>query len=363
MSDPGIYDKLAVHLHSMPIGAPKTPELMGILKILFTEAEAELAVNLPFFPMTLDQLVERAGLGKDRLEPMLEEMAGKGTVFIEMETPERMYRLLPTVIGFSETPFWSGKRTPEAEKLAPLWREYGRKAFYHEVGGLSETPLTRVIPLQETLEDTRKVSDFDKVAELVNGVSFHAVAHCPCRLMRDYSGEGKCEHSTENCLHFGSLARYMVAQGMAREIKKEETLAILKRSREEGLVHMTANFQGEVDTICNCCSDACVFLTGLLNMGEKNMFARSNFVSRVDEDSCAACGTCEERCPVNAISQDDGPALVDAARCIGCGVCCPSCPSDAISLVERPEEEQKPLLPPDQMIMNVMKDKNREFKF
>jgi formate hydrogenlyase subunit 6/NADH:ubiquinone oxidoreductase subunit I len=118
-----------------------------------------------------------------------------------------------------------------------------------------------------------------------------------------------------------------------------------------------------LQTICNCCADACVFLTGLLAMGEKNMFARSNYVSKVDEDTCVVCGTCEERCPVDAISLEDSAARVDADKCIGCGVCYPTCSTESITLIPRPEEEQKPVLPMMDLVTKVMGDKEREFKF
>jgi electron transport complex protein RnfB len=363
MGEHGIYDRLADYLNTMPVGAPKTPELFEILKTLYTEEEAELAVKLPFLPMTLDALADRTGVEEAKLGPMLKRMVEKGIVFEELGADEPMYRLLPTVVGFSETPFWSGKKTPEAEKLAPLWLKYARSAFYHEVGGLSDTPMTRVIPVQESIDDDRKVSPYEKLVEKVKETPYQAVAHCPCRLMRRYSDEGACDHSTENCLHFGSLGRYIVANGMAREITIDETLDILKRSNEEGLVHITGNYQEEIETICNCCADACIFLTGLMVQGEKNMFARSNFVSEINQDTCAECGTCVERCPVKAITQDDGPAQVDSAKCIGCGVCYPSCPSESVLLVARPEVEQAQILSRGELVMKVMKDKGREFQF
>ncbi len=362
MSGSGIYDDLVKHLNSMPVGAPRTPELIEILKTLYTEEQAALAVKLPFLPMTLDGLAERTGMEGDRLEEMLEKMAERGTVASETLGDQRMYRLLPSVVGFSETPFWAGKRTPETEKLARLWRDYARNGFIHEVGGLSENPMTRVIPMEASLSDPRKVADYERIADTVKGSSYQAVAHCPCRMMRDFAGEGTCGHSTENCLHFGTMGRYMVEKGMAREITVDETLAILKRSNEEGLVHITGNYQGELQTICNCCADACVFLTGLLSMGEKNMFARSNHVSRVDPETCVVCGTCADRCPVDAISLN-GSAEVDNDKCIGCGVCYPTCSTESITLVPRPEEEQKPVLPMGELVMKVMADKKREFKF
>ncbi len=364
MSSSTVYDELVEHLNSMPVGAPKTAELIEILKTLYTDEEAELAVKLPFLPMNLDGLADRTGVEKGKLKGMLESMADKGIAAVETLADEKMYRLLPTVVGFSETPFWAGKRTPETEKLAKLWRNYARNGFVHEVGGagLSDTPMTRVIPMEESLSDPRKVADYERIADTVKGSSYQAVAHCPCRLMRDYAGEGSCEHNTENCLHFGSMAQYMVEKGMARQITVDETLAILKRSNEEGLVHITGNNQSELATICNCCADACIFLTGLLSMGEKNMFARSNHVSVVDADTCVVCGTCEERCPVDAITMEDS-AVVDADKCIGCGVCYPTCSTESITLAARPEAEQKDVPPMMELVTKVMNDKKREFKF
>ncbi len=363
MGEHGIYDKLADYLNTMPVGAPKAPELFEILKIIYTEEEAELALKLPFLPMTLDALADRTGIAEADLKPMIDGMLKKGLIFVELGADEPLYRLLPTVVGFSETPFWAGAKTPEAEKLAPLWRSYARKAFMHEVGGLSDTPMTRVIPVQESIDDDRKIAPYEKMVEKVKETSYQAVAHCPCRLMRKYSGEGDCEHSTENCLHFGSLGKYIVAQGMGREITVNETVEILKKSNEEGLVHITGNYQEEIETICNCCSDACIFLTGLMQQGEKNMFARSNFVSVINEETCVECGVCAERCPVDAISLDDGSAKVDGDKCIGCGVCYPTCPSESVSLVARPEDEQAAILPMGELVMKVMQDKEREFQF
>jgi len=43
-----VYDVLARHLDEMPVGAPMSDELMGILHILFTPEEAEIGSKLPF---------------------------------------------------------------------------------------------------------------------------------------------------------------------------------------------------------------------------------------------------------------------------------------------------------------------------
>lgn len=46
-------------------------------------------------------------------------------------------------------------------------------------------------------------------------------------------------------------------------------------------------------------------------------------------DSCVACGSCIDECPVGAISEGD-IYKIDASACIDCGACVATCPSDAI---------------------------------
>lgn len=46
-------------------------------------------------------------------------------------------------------------------------------------------------------------------------------------------------------------------------------------------------------------------------------------------DTCLACGTCIDECPVEAISAGDIYSI-DADTCVGCGTCASVCPNDAI---------------------------------
>jgi len=61
------------------------------------------------------------------------------------------------------------------------------------------------------------------------------------------------------------------------------------------------------------------------------MLITSGYVCRVDQDLCAACGTCADLCQFGAI-QVDGYAEVDLSACMGCGVCVNNCPQEALSL-------------------------------
>lgn len=342
MDEQKLYEDLARRLDKgVVIGVPVTPSGIAILKELFTPEDAEIALKLPMQQKTLSELKELFPHAADSLGETLDRMAKKGTVFT-MQKPERerIYSLLPVLVGFAETPYWAGKDTETARNLAPLWLKYREEAFGEELA--RGVPPVRVIPVAESLKDESQILPFDVIKERLNEVSFMAVGHCPCRQIMKYNGNG-CDHTTENCLHFGSMGRYIVEQGMARQITKEEALKILEKADEEGLVHSCDNLgEGPISTICNCCSCCCVFLQTKKTMGLQ-VISSSSYLSQVDSDVCAGCGTCEDRCPMDAIEvNDDDIAEVKDDLCIGCGVCTPTCPTGAIGLILRKDATPPP---------------------
>jgi len=66
-------------------------------------------------------------------------------------------------------------------------------------------------------------------------------------------------------------------------------------------------------------------LKGLTRLDNPRAIARANFISKVDEELCVACGTCLERCKFEAITIN-GKAEINPDKCIGCGLCAVTCP-------------------------------------
>jgi benzoyl-CoA 2,3-dioxygenase component A len=50
----------------------------------------------------------------------------------------------------------------------------------------------------------------------------------------------------------------------------------------------------------------------------------------IDPEVCIRCNTCEDTCPIDAITHDDRNYVVDPDICNGCGACVPPCPTGSI---------------------------------
>ena len=164
-----------------------------------------------------------------------------------------------------------------------------------------------------------------------------AVAHCSCRVAYALGGRG-CDHSTEVCMKFNDMARYVIDRSFGREITQKEALEIIKMTEEAGLVHFVDNADGDIQHNCNCCGCAC-WNVGSIRRRKipRDVLMAVYFVRETDEEECTGCGTCVEACPVEALKMEGDFPVVDHEWCIGCGVCSTVCPSDAIKMVLRPD--------------------------
>jgi benzoyl-CoA 2,3-dioxygenase component A len=50
----------------------------------------------------------------------------------------------------------------------------------------------------------------------------------------------------------------------------------------------------------------------------------------IDPEICIRCYTCEEQCPVDAITHDDNNVVVDVTKCNFCMDCISPCPTGSI---------------------------------
>lgn len=60
-----------------------------------------------------------------------------------------------------------------------------------------------------------------------------------------------------------------------------------------------------------------------------NNIKKQEIMAYVIDDSCIACGTCIDECPVEAIAEGD-IYVIDADICTDCGTCADACPTEPI---------------------------------
>lgn len=344
------YDRLIGHMQKWLMGLPDTPAMRELLAARMSPEDAEFLANVPFLPRTLEQLSVLLETPAETLKTRLDPMARKGLVFRHESGEKVRYALNGSMFMLYRSPFWSGSDDEETRRLARLSNKYFYPVYGHEFGDYPTTGL-RAIPLQRTVHDPRTVSPFEDVVQVVEREGQFCVAHCPCRQRKNLDPDSaSCKHETFNCLHFGRLARYMIQQGMGKEIGREETLEILGAAADAGLVHAVSTHLRAPDSICNCCSCCCIYVLSANVLGAHG-HQRSNYAARAAADTCQGCGLCEERCPMKAVRLEPSPEavneseaapVVDRDRCIGCGVCAHKCPTQSIRLVRRTQEENFP---------------------
>ena len=337
MSD--VYDRLAQRLDRLTNGYPRTKSgvELKILRKIFSEEDAERALKLRPYPETAPKLAKRFGMSVEDTRAMLDEMASKGQIgSFAQSSGEQGYMLAPFVIGF-----WEFQVDHLDRELSDLFDEYYPE-LVKRVGGHKPT-LARVVPQNASIDAELQVLNYEDMRELIATSKAFQLMECICRKKKDIQGTRECSHSTENCLIFfrneGALDYFHFA---GRVISREEALEVFEQTERDGLVHCTYNTRSNQVWVCNCCPCCCDLLIGLNEHKAPHLLARSDFIARLDQDTCSECGICaDERCPTDAIYHMDDGYVVKSERCIGCGVCVPSCPTDSLKLERRPKKEQE----------------------
>ncbi len=323
------YERLAEALDRLPNGFPRTPSNVEIplLKRIFSPEEASLSAYLGREMEPAAAIAERADMPLDAASATLIGLAKRGILWYDKQDGIRRFRLAPFVVGIYEAQLYQMD-----EELAGLAEQYFVDGG--AVGIMRPDPaLHRVIPTQGSV-NAEWILPYDDVRNILMAAKSYSVRDCICRVQRAQLGH-PCDYPLKVCLIFRPS---MGAPGQD-DISQEEALAILDKSEKAGLVHTVNNVAEGVYYVCNCCGCCCAFLRGINEWGIEKTLGVANYYAAIDPDTCQNCGTCIERCQVNAITEDDGISVVDRAKCIGCGLCVTECPDEAVQLMLKPDAE------------------------
>jgi len=337
-----IYQELARHLDNLPGGFPATETgvELRILKRLFTPEESELALHLSLISEEPRVIARRAKISREEAADRLEAMALKGLIL--REEPEKgpmKYMAAQYVVGIWEY---------QVNNLDPdLIRDMNE--YIPFLGDqIWKVPQMRVIPVGQSITPENKVLPYEMAEELIREQKKFGVRPCICRREHTMMGKG-CNKPEESCLVFGMGVDYNHRNGVGRVIDLKETLDIIKRADEAGLVLQPSNTKDAL-FICCCCGCCCQVLKSYKRNPKPVSMVSTSFIAAHNVETCSSCGVCVERCQMDALTLAADTITLDLDRCIGCGLCVSTCPTGSISLVRKAEQ---PAVPKD-IVQNLV---------
>ncbi len=340
---PDVYRQLQRHLDNMPVPFPETKSgiEISLLKKLFDEEEANIALKLSALPETIDRILSRFKDGeitKDLLTSKLNGLFDKGAI-MSVPDPKRgpMFSKIPLAIGIFEY------------QVDRITKDLAEDFFKYEDEGFGEallkakTKQMRTIPVNVEIAPEFVVGSYDNARAIIeNSSGPFAVMNCICRQAKEKMGE-PCKQTDimQTCFTLGESAGFMMNRGVAQKLSKDEIISLITRAEQEGMVLQPANTQ-EPGFICCCCGCCCGILTAAKKFPNPAEMLHTNFYAQIDPDNCTACGECMELCQMDALVSVNNHTEVLRSHCIGCGVCLNACATEAISLMKTEKEAVPP---------------------
>jgi len=356
------YERLSDRLNRFPQGAPPSELLYKILKMLFSEKEAELVSVLPIRPFTINKAARAWKMNRTAARRILDTLAERA-ILVDMPLNGRQfYCLPPPIAGFFEFSLMRTRQDINQKVLSELLYQYlnVEEDFIKALFFGGETQLGRVFVQEPVLskENTLHVLDYEKAGEIIRTAGHIGVSLCYCRHKMTHVGRN-CDAPQKICMTFNTAAGSLIKHGYARRIDVSEGLDLLNIAYENNLVQFGENVQVGVNFICNCCGCCCEALTTIRRFGQVYPI-HSNFIPQIQADRCNGCGKCQSLCPVAGValvpnngthSISKKQAKINESICLGCGVCARVCPASAVYMQLRP---QRVITPVDTVHRTVM---------
>lgn len=354
------YGRLAERLNRFPQGAPATPLLFEILKMLFSEREAGLVAQLPIKPFSAKAAAGIWKKSETESRQVLDELAGRAILLDMEQNGEQVYCLPPPMAGFFEFAFMRVRKDLDQQALAELFEQYifVEDDFMRALFVQGDTGLGRVFVQEPALEAANAARDdaarlevlgYERASQVLENAKVMGVSLCYCRHKQAHLGKN-CDAPLDICMTFDTPAASLIKHGHARAVDKAEGRALLQEAYAANLVQFGENVRQGVCFICNCCGCCCEALNAVKRFGIVQTI-HSEFIIELAEQACLGCCRCVKLCPVGALRRPEprpagakgGPPEVNRDICLGCGVCLRGCPARCLSLQRRPGRTITPL--------------------
>jgi len=349
------YSQLSDRLNRFPQGAPPSELLFEILKMLFSEKEAELAALLPIKPFNAAQASKIWKMDLTKTRHILEQLASRAILVDIERNGESVYTLPPPMAGFFEFSLMRVRDDIDQKVLSELFFQYMNveEDFIKDLFTRGETQLGRAFVNEPALsnENALHVLDYERATQVIEDAHHRAIGLCYCRHKMDHAHQA-CDAPQDICMTFNNSAASLIKHGHARSVDKSECLDLLNLAYDNNLVQFGENVRESVNFICNCCGCCCEAMIASRRFAFHNPVHTTNFLPEIYADECNGCGKCVAVCPVEAMTlvssnNPDKPkmkmARLDADICLGCGVCVRACTSNSLSLKSREKRVITPL--------------------
>jgi len=361
------YQSLVERLNRFPQGAPESKTLYEILKILFSEQEADLVSRLPIKPFNAKTAAKNWNMPLAEAQQILEKLAGRALLVDVERDGELVYTLPPPMAGFFEFSMMRYRSDVDQKRLGELFHQYCNveEDFIHSLFANGETQLGRVYIHEPVIQDAF-VMDYEKASQVIASSSTIGIGVCYCRHKMAIMNKA-CNAPMDICMTFNSAAHSLVKHGFARKVDAVEGMDFLQQAYDSNLVQFGENTRQGVNFICNCCGCCCEALIAARRFSPMRPIHTTNYQPAINEDDCSGCGKCVTICPVEAMGlvsanhfaePNRKKAKLDESVCLGCGLCARICPKDSIRMQARPERVITPLNTAHRVVMMAIERGN-----
>jgi Pyruvate/2-oxoacid:ferredoxin oxidoreductase delta subunit len=320
-----------------PYAGMDIPQFFELVEFLFDPEQAAINNTFPPKPAAAGEIAAALGRDETGTARALDEMADKGLCATFIVNGVRVYRGVPFMPGIFEYQFMSGRATPRERRIAELIHAY-KAAFKAATGETRITfPLTRVIPVDRTIQAGNTIHTYDQVATYIEKYDPIGVGTCYCRHAASLRGQDTHGMPMDVCMWFGKGAEYAIERLGGRRLNKDESKKLLDATEEAGLVHMSRNTTEDIDFLCNCDRWHCEVISSVLKQPKPGWVFNSGFQPTFDPERCTSCEICLDRCPATALTMGEANLpKVNLGRCFGCAACATGCPEEAVQMTAKP---------------------------
>jgi len=349
------YSRLVDRLNRFPQGAPPSELLFNILKMLFSEKDAQLVSLLPIRPFTAEKASRVWKMDLAGAQKVLDELAGRAILLDIEQNGDSVYVLPPPMAGFFEFSLMRLRHDLDQKVLSELFYQYlnVEEDFIKALFTRGETQLGRTFVHEPALSDENAlhVLDYERATEVIRSASHRAISMCYCRHKMHHLDRA-CNAPMEICMTVNKTAASLIKHGFGRQVEAAEGLDLLQLAYENGLVQFGENVRERVNFICNCCGCCCEAMIAARRFALLHPVHTTNFIPDINQTECNGCGKCVTACPVEAmtlVSANDPhkpktkKAKLEEDLCLGCGLCVRACTKQSVSLQSRPKRVLTPL--------------------